>query len=172
MTRNDILPAGGSLTSWSAGLGLFVVLVGWSTRAAAQERPVRLDSVRAQIETTLRSFYFNLAHQDWEALTSAILAAKVVAHRPAPEAMVIAGNRPRKHSSSTAGGGTLSAEQVTACSSGATALVDRAIITLDGNWAEVSVPSCSASESGVDEFRLIKFEERWRIVYIDLFQGP
>jgi hypothetical protein len=160
------------MASWCAVLGLFVVLVGWNTRAAAQERPARLDSVRTQIQTTLRSFYFNLAHQDWEALTSDILAAKVVAHRPAPEALVTAANRPRTNPSTGVGGGALSADQVTACSSGATARVDRAIITLDGDWAEVSIPSCSAAPSAVDEFRLIKFEDRWRIVYIDLFQEP
>jgi hypothetical protein len=153
-------------------LGLFVVLVGWSTGASAQERPARIDSVQIQIQTTLRRFYFNLAHQDWEALTSDILAAKVVAHRPAPEALVIAGNRPSARPSNGAGAGELAADQVRGCPSGATARVDRAIITLDGNWAEVSVPSCSAAQSAVDEFRLIKFEDRWRIVYIDLFQEP
>jgi hypothetical protein len=53
-----------------AALGVYA-----STAAAQQSE--RLDSARAQIHTTLRAFYFNLAHQDWEALTADILAAKV-----------------------------------------------------------------------------------------------
>jgi hypothetical protein len=72
-------------------LGAFLpVLVVSTSTAAAQRSEPRLDSARAQIHTSLRAFYFNLAHQDWEALTADILAAKVVAHRPAPDAMVIA----------------------------------------------------------------------------------
>jgi hypothetical protein len=122
-----------------------------------------VDSTRAQIHTTLRAFYFNLAHHDWEALTADILAAKVVAHRPAPEAMVLAAEDRTRGLSPTADDGV-------ACSSGATALVDRAGITLAGDWAEVSVPRCTAGLSGTDEFRLIHFEERWRVVYIDLFR--
>jgi hypothetical protein len=59
----------------------------YASTAAAQQSE-RFDSTRAQIHTTLRAFYFNLAHQDWEALTADILAAKVVAHRPAPDAMI------------------------------------------------------------------------------------
>ncbi|MGH7526672.1 MAG: hypothetical protein ACREMX_08195 [Gemmatimonadales bacterium] len=102
----------------------------------------------AQIRTTLRAFYFSLAHQDWEAMTADILAAKVVAHRPAPQAMV---------RSSTA------ADPV-ACPSRASASVDRAAIALDGDWAEASV--------GADRFRLIRFEDRWRFVSIHLCQGP
>jgi hypothetical protein len=46
--------------------------------------------------------------------------------------------------------------------------VERAAITLEGGWAEVSVPRCA----GADEFRLIHFDARWRIVHIELFQGP
>ena len=49
--------------------------------------------------------------------------------------------------------------------------IDQATITLDGDWAEVSVPRCTAPR-GADEFRLIRFERRWRFVYIDLFQEP
>jgi hypothetical protein len=50
-------------------------------------------------------------------------------------------------------------------------MVDEATIRLDGDWAEVSVPRCRGSSSGVDEFRMLYFEKRWRFIYTDLFQG-
>jgi hypothetical protein len=127
-----------------------------TTQLHAQHSLVSPDSARVQIQTTLRAFYFSLAHHEWEALTADILAAKVVAHRPAPQALVIAGNTPRWQS--------------VKCPSPATALVDQATVTLDGDWAEVSVPRCTQASSGMDEFRLINFERRWRVVYIDLFE--
>ena len=136
------------------------VLTAWTVSATAQQSPVQPDSARAQIYTRLRAFYFNLAHRDWEALSADILAAKVVAHRPVPEALVLA-----------ASAASLD-EEPAACSSGQAALVDEAVITLDGNWAEVAVPRCTAALAGADEFRLIHFEERWRFVYIALFQEP
>jgi hypothetical protein len=138
---------------------LALVLSAWTVSATAQQSPILPDSARAQIHTRLRAFYFNLAHQDWEALTSDILAAKVVAHRPAPEALVLA-----------ASAASL-ADEPAACSSNE-ALVDQAAITLDGDWAEVSVPRCAAALAGADEFRLIHFEERWRFVFIDLYEEP
>jgi hypothetical protein len=122
----------------------------------AQDSPAQPDSARAQIHSTLRAFYFNLAHHDWEALTADILAAKVVAHRPAPEALMI----------SAPGAG--SAE----CASRAAVLVEEATVRLDGDWAEVSVPRCTVGSVGSDEFRLINFDQRWRFVYIRLVEGP
>jgi hypothetical protein len=50
--------------------------------------------------------------------------------------------------------------------------VDQAAIMLEGDWAEATVPRCTAASAGFDEFRLINFEERWRIVYIELYQDP
>jgi len=114
--------------------------------AKAQETATAPDS--SAIHTTLRAFYFNLAHRDWEAIASQVLPAKVVAHRPAPEAMVAAAD-------------------------GAdcpTHPGDLARITTEGDWAEVSVARCQEGKRGEDEFRLIHFEQRWRIVYIDLFE--
>jgi hypothetical protein len=140
-------------------LVLALVLSAWTASATAQQSTIRPDSARAQIHTSLRAFYFNLAHQDWEALTADILAAKVVAHRPAPETLVLA-----------ASAAAAPVDGPAACSSNRP-LVDQAIITLDGNWAEVSVPRCSAALAGADEFRLIHFEERWRFVFIDLYEG-
>ena len=51
-------------------------------------------------------------------------------------------------------------------------MVDEAAIWLDGDWAEVSVPRCSGASSGLDEFRMLYFEERWRFIYTDLFKTP
>jgi hypothetical protein len=136
---------------------LVAVMVASTATAAAQQSSVQPDSARAQIHTTLRAFYFNLAHRDLEALTADVLAAKVVAHRPAPEAILTASSVPG---------------DPVACSSEATALVDQATITLDGDWAELSVPRCTPTSAGADEFRLIRFEDRWRFVYIHLFEAP
>lgn len=135
--------------------------------ATAQQAAGLPDSVRAEIHTTLRAFYFNLAHQDWEAVSADILPAKVVAHRPAPDAFVLAATAPARSS-----GHSPAADDPVACPAKGTIFVDQAAIAVDGDWAEVSVPRCVGSATGVDEFRLIHFERRWRFVYIDLFQTP
>jgi hypothetical protein len=150
-----------------AGFAIVVALIASTADAHAQHPATQPDSVPAQIHRTLRAFYFNLAHHDWEALTSDILAAKVVAHRPAPEALVTATHTRRAHSN----GSSSPAADPVRCSSTA-ALVHQAAITLEDEWAEVTVPRCTAASAGFDEFRLINFEERWRIVYIELFQDP
>lgn len=132
----------------------FAVLSVWSSAVAVgQGVPVRVDSARAEIQGTLRRFYFNLAGQDWEALTADILAAKVVADRPAPASLL-------KAASPIPAG----------CAAGRAALIDRARITLEKNWAEITVPHCSGVFPGTDRFRLIHFQGRWRFVYIDLFE--
>jgi hypothetical protein len=135
-------------------LALVTLLIAAACRAAAQQAPAQHDSTRAQIHRTLRAFYFNLAHNDWEALTADILPAKVVPHRSVPEALVMAARS--------------GAGPPVECGSPETPLIDGAIITLDGDWAEVSVPRCTEPR-GADEFRLIRFERRWRFVHIDLF---
>jgi hypothetical protein len=145
------------LLRWSS-LALPASLIAATATATAQQHPARSDTTRAEIHRTLRAFYFNLAHDDWEALTADILPAKVVAHRSAPEALVAGG-------ASGAGGEPLD------CASSPAPQIDRAAIALDGDWAEVSVPRCSAP-LGADEFRLIRFERRWRFVHIQLFQEP
>jgi hypothetical protein len=143
---------------------LALLLVGATATATAQQSSLQPDSAPAQIHTRLRSFYFNLAHRDWEALTADILAAKVVAHRSAPEAFVTA--------VSQVGGSSSAAPQRNACYSSAVPLVDNAIIRLDGDWAEVSVPRCGATLGAIDEFRLVHFDKRWRFVSINLFEEP
>jgi hypothetical protein len=51
-------------------------------------------------------------------------------------------------------------------------MVTEAVIHVDGDWADVSVPRCSGVSSGVDEFGMLYFEQRWRFIYTDLFEGP
>jgi hypothetical protein len=126
---------------------------------AAQHPTAQLDSARAQIHTTLRSFYFNLAHRDWEALAADILSAKVMASHPTPESLLTIERHP------------VPPDGVRDCSSDAGLRIEQATITRDGDWAEVSVPHCPRSVAA-DEFRLVRFERRWRIIYIDLGPEP
>jgi hypothetical protein len=51
-------------------------------------------------------------------------------------------------------------------------MIDEAVIRLDGDWADVSVPRCSGPSPGVDQFGMLYFEQRWRFIYTELFQGP
>jgi hypothetical protein len=127
----------------------------------AQQPDAQADSARAELRSTLRAFYFSLAHRDWEALSANILPAKVVAHRPAPEAIVAASTRPVGVAPLT---GSAAAETPPS--------VDDAVITLRDDWAEVSVTGCGAGVGAADEFRFIHFDGRWWIVFIDLFRGP
>ena len=131
---------------------LGMLTISTATAAAQDGAP---DSARTQIKTTLRAFYFNLAHHDWEALTADILAAKVVAHRPAPPGVLTA----EKSSPSR-------------CRSEARPAVEHAVVTLDGDWAEAAVPRCTGGVARADVFRLIRFENRWRFVYINLAKEP
>jgi hypothetical protein len=149
------------MPSRRTALALASLLIAATASAAAQQAPAQRDSTRAQIHGTLRAFYFNLAHDDWEALAADILPAKVVAHRSAPEALVMAA---RSAAGAPAGAPV-------ECDSPATPSIDGAIITLAGDWAEVSVPRCTEPR-GADEFRLIRFDRRWRFVHIELFQEP
>lgn len=128
--------------------GLFPTLLFMG--ALANPRDVRAQDTPADtagIHTALRAFYFSLSHRDWEAIAGQVLSAKVVAHRPPPDAMV-------------------AAEAAAGRAAGLACGESR--ITRDGSWAEVSVVRCGGTARGVDEFRLIRFQRRWRIVYIDL----
>jgi hypothetical protein len=143
-----------SLTLVALGL----LLMGSS--AAAQNSSDAPDEM-AEIGRRLRSFYFNLAHSDWEALTADILPAKVVAHRLPPESLI-------RDESRAAPALPLRAS---ACSAGEPVSTGNAVIRLQGDWAEAIVPHC-APEVGRDEFRLIWFGGRWRFVSIQLFRQP
>ncbi len=124
-----------------------------SSAMAAQE-PAPADSLRTEIRQTLRAFYFNLARGDWEALTADILAAKVVAHRSPPLAMLPSGG------------------QTEGCAGWNGPQIEEAAITLVEDWAEVFVPRCGTALGVGDQFRMIRFEERWRFVAIQLSEEP
>jgi hypothetical protein len=123
----------------------------------AQQPTTQLDSARAQIHTTLRSFYFSLAHRDWEALAADILSAKVMASHPTPESLLAVADH------------AAGADGLEVCSIDPASRVQHATITLDREWARALVPRCPRG-AAADEFRLIRFERRWRIIYIELRQ--
>jgi hypothetical protein len=123
--------------------------------ATAQEPAALRDSASSEIQATLREFYFNLAHRDWEALASEILPAKVMASHPVPERLLAVADHATRADSSTA------------CSPDPAARVEHATITLVGEWARASVPQCPPA-TRADQFRLVRFEHRWRIIHIEL----
>jgi hypothetical protein len=137
------------------------------TPVAAQQQPTPSEPAELQIRTSLRAFYFSLAHYDWETLTAGILPAKVVAHHPAPAA-IVAASRPHQRPAN--------------CTPAVADRVEDAEITVDAGWAAASVAWCGAGEIGsgevgaddigVDEFRFIEFDGRWWIVHIELSHDP
>jgi hypothetical protein len=150
------------LRGWSRRtfIALAVAVIGWPVPAAAQQSAHQADSAYTQIRTTLRSFYFNLAHRDWEALAADILSAKVIASHPPPVSLLLPKDLATR------------ADRPEDCPCEAAARVERANITLDpldGDWARAAVPACPPT-GAADEFRLVRFERRWRIIYIYLRQ--
>jgi hypothetical protein len=143
-----------SLTSF-----ITAVLVAGSSTGAAAQGLTAAPSEAAEIGGRLRSFYFNLAHHNWDALTGDILAAKVVAHRPPPQSLLFG-----KHSLVQP-----VPSRLVVCSDSDPVSVEQAVISVQGDWAEVTVPHC-APVLGWDEFRLIRFGGRWRFVAVHLFQ--
>jgi hypothetical protein len=137
----------------------FLVL-GSSRMLAAQDGPAFRNEGIAEIGGRLRSFYFNLASNNWDALTADILAAKVVAHRPPPEMLLLRAATP-------AGAGASLVERP--CSGDLSVSVHQAVIAVEGDWAEARVPHCGPVPR-YDEFRLIRFAGRWRFVSIHLSQ--
>jgi hypothetical protein len=143
------------------------LLMALTLPVAAQRAAVQPDSAHAQIRTVLHAFYFNLESRNWEALAAYVLSPKLLERRGAPgDLQTAARDRTRTRASSRA------AAEPTTCSASASPMVDQAAIQLDGDWAEVSVPRCSGTSAGADEFRLLYFEERWRFIYTDLFEAP
>jgi hypothetical protein len=135
--------------------------------AIAQTTATAPDSARAQIRLVLRAFYLNLASQNWDALAAYVLSPKLLERRGAPgDHHLVARDRTRSRRAPTA---TVAPR---ACPSSASPMIDAAVIGLDGDWAEVSVPRCSGASPGVDQFGMLFFEKRWRFIYTDLFQGP
>ncbi len=124
------------------------------------------DSAQSQIRGVLRAFYLHLESQNWEALSPYVLSPKLLERRGGPEdVQKVTRNRTRSRGDSHA------ASTRRTCPAKPSALIDEAAIRLDGDWAEVSVSRCSGATAGVDEFRMLYFEERWRFIYTDLFSG-
>jgi hypothetical protein len=142
------------------------VLLAVAPAAAAQRPAIEQDSARAQIQAVLRAFYLNLANQNWDALAAYVLSPKLLERRGRPgDLQMIASDRTRGRGTPPA----LAAPHT--CPSSASPMIAEAGIRLDRDWAEVSVPRCSGSSPGVDEFGMLYFEERWRFIYTDLFEG-
>jgi hypothetical protein len=144
-----------------------VLLLTLAQAATAQQAATPPDSARAQIRAVLRAFYYNLENQNWEALSTYVLSPKLLERRGAPgDLQMVTRSRARGRASSHADVASMT------CPSRTSPQVDEAAILLDGDWAEVSVSRCSGTSSGVDEFRMLYFEERWRFIYTDLFETP
>jgi hypothetical protein len=142
---------------------LFMALPGL---AVAQEARTPSDSAQSQIRGVLRAFYLHLENKNWEALSPYVLSPKLLERRGNPgEVQMVARDRTRGRGSSHA------ASAPRTCPAKPSTPVDEAAIRIDGDWAEVSVPRCSGSSPGVDELRMLYFEERWRFIYTDLFDG-
>jgi hypothetical protein len=153
-TRRSILAAG-------------VLLLALIQPATAQGPGMQPDSARAQIRAVLRAFYLNLENRNWEALGAYVLSPKLLERRGAPaDLQMVARDRARSRGASHA-----SAAPGT-CPRANSPMIDEATIGLDEDWAEVSVPRCDGASAGVDEFRMLYFEQRWRFIYTDLFEAP
>ena len=149
-----------SLAAW------ILLLMALPRLTGAQEVLMAPDSAQAQIRAVLRAFYLHLENQNWDALSPYVLSPKLLERRGGPgDVQMVTKDRTRGRGSSHA------ASTPTTCPSKPSALIDEAAIRLDGDWAEVSVPRCSGSSAGVDELRMLYFEERWRFIYTDLFDG-
>jgi hypothetical protein len=132
----------------------------------AQEVGIQPDSAQSQIRGVLRAFYLHLENQNWEALSPYVLSPKLLERRGGPgDVQMVTRDRARDRGSSHA------ASTPRTCPVKPSALIDEAEIRLDRDWAEVSVPRCSGASAGIDELRMLYFEERWRFIYTDLFDG-
>jgi hypothetical protein len=150
-----------------SALAATILLLALVQPSAAQETAPQPDSVPAQIRAVLRAYYLNLANQNWDALSTYVLSPKLLERRGAPgDVQSGTRDRTRGRGSSHATVGSMP------CSSSPSPGVDVAAIRIDGDWAEVSVPRCNRTSSGVDEFRMLYFENRWRFIYTDLFEAP
>jgi hypothetical protein len=150
-------------------LALSLLLMAAPLPATAQSAAIAPDSARAQIGSVLRAFYLNLANQNWDALAAYVLSPKLLERRGAPgDGQLVARDRTRARGRRSPAG----AVAPRACPSSASPMIDDAVIRLDGDWADVSVPRCSGPSPGVDQFGMLYFEQRWRFIYTDLFQEP
>src|SRR5262245_35830952 len=122
------------------------LLMALATPGLAQGPAISPDSARAEIRGVLRAFYLHWTNQNWEALSSYVLSPKLLERRGGPdEAQVVAKDRTRARVSSHA------ASAPDTCGATPAAMVDDAVIRLDDDWAEASVPRCGRALAGVDE---------------------
>ena len=125
------------------------------------------DSAQSQIRAVLRAFYLHLENQNWGRLYP-----PTSCRRSSLSGGVVPGDLQMVTRDRTRGRGSSHATSMPRpCPAKPSALIDEATIRLDGDWAEVSVPRCSGASAGVDELRMLYFEERWRFIYTDLFDG-
>jgi hypothetical protein len=147
-------------------LAAVILLMAVPRVITAQEPVIQPDSAQAQIRTVLRAFYLDLENKNWGALSSYVLSPKLLERRGGPgDVRMVTKDRTRSR------GAPHAASQPRTCPAKPSALTEAAEIRLDGDWAEISVPRCSGSTAGVDELRMLSFEERWRFIYTDLFDG-
>lgn len=133
--------------------------------ATAQGGGGSADTAREEIRAVLRAYYQNLQAGNWDALASYVLSPKLMERRggPADSAQVW---RDRSRQRVLAHAAAAPAH----CPSPASPMLDQAVIQIDGDWADVSVPRCAADTGGFDELQLMFFEHRWRFIYTDMFQ--
>jgi hypothetical protein len=145
---------------------LSLLLMAVPPPATAQSTAIAPDSARAQIRSVIRAFYLNLANQNWDALAAYVLSPKLLDRRGAPgDLQMVVRDRTRGR------GLPAAVDAPRACPSSASPMIDDAVIRLDGDWADVSVPRCSGPSPGVDQFGMLYFEQRWRFIYTGLFEG-
>lgn len=135
--------------------------------ATAQRVMPNTDSGAAEIRVVLRAFYANLQNQNWDALSAYVLSPKLLERRGLPGQQQIA-DRDRGRGRAA----PISAAPPRRCPSSPSPVVNDATIRVEDDWAEASVPRCAGPVAGVDEFRLLYFESRWRFIYTDLFEAP
>jgi hypothetical protein len=146
-------------------LALALLPMATASSLLAQEAPVAPDSAAVQIRLVLRAFYLNYAAQNWDALAAYVLSPKLLERRGAAgDSQMVARDRTRSRGSSLE-------VAPPACPSNASPISDEAAIRVDGDWADVSVPRCSGSVPGVDQFGMLYFENRWRFIYTDMFEA-
>jgi hypothetical protein len=143
----------GGLTS-----GMVAAMIACAGTAAAQQSSAPSDSAsRVEIRTALRSFYYDRAHGDANALLVGMLGSKVDANRTAPFEAIVASD-------------TTPLDPHVTCMRDAP--IDSAVIVLKGKWAHISVPRCGATESTADLFRMIRMDGRWRFVDFRILGPP
>lgn len=134
--------------------------------AAGQHALSDPDSADAGVRAVLRAYYTNYENRNWDALAAYVLSPKLLERRGVPgDQQMVNRDRTRGRASASA------AAAPKTCPSSNSPMVSDAVIHIDGDWAEASVPRCQDSFAGVDEFRLLYFEQRWRFIYTDMFES-